>query len=199
MKKIILLIFLLVTGLHYSQETKASKNQKYAFEEANRYLKSNQTAKAAEFFLYTNNMNPKSKIGQLALQKADSIVHQRITGRIIGTWTLRESGSNWGFKDENKGPVKKILTITNDDFQFYEYNIETKVKKLVKTEKLAFEKYKDPNASVLDFIFSDNSLWAFYFDEERNILRQVNTGEQTPEGRTDIVCGNSELRYIKED
>jgi hypothetical protein len=199
MKKIILLIFLLVTSLNYSQETKSSKNQKYAFDEANRYLKSNQPEKASEFFYYTNKMNPKSKLGQIALKKGDSIIHQKIKSKIIGTWTLFESGSNWGFKDENKGPVKKILTITNDDFQFYEYDIETKVKKLVKTEKLAFEEYKDPNESSFDFVFSDKSLWAFYFDKERNILRQMNTGEQTAEGRTEIVCGNSELNYIKED
>lgn len=48
-----------------------------------------------------------------------------------------------------------------------------------------------------EFLFSDNQIWWFGIDKNSSELRQINTGEKTKDGRTEIVCGNSELYYTK--
>ncbi|MHC0443138.1 hypothetical protein [Flavobacterium sp. 3-210] len=119
----------------------------------------------------------------------------QVIRKYIGKWVLFESGSNWGFTSEENMSKRKILVITEHEFQFYEEDIETKENKLITIEKISLTTQKDFSYSFIDFVFKDKSLWAFYFDESRNILRQINTGEETNNGRTEIVCGNTELHY----
>ena len=50
---------------------------------------------------------------------------------------------------------------------------------------------------LFDFVFSDKTLWSFYYDEKTKILRQIMTGEDSENGRSEMVCGNSEFKYTK--
>tara|TARA_R110002124_G_scaffold115746_1_gene271719 strand:- start:1352 stop:1504 length:153 start_codon:yes stop_codon:yes gene_type:complete len=44
---------------------------------------------------------------------------------------------------------------------------------------------------------SDNQIWHISKNEKTGELRQVNTGEQNENGRSEIVCGNLELIYTE--
>lgn len=195
MKSTIYIFLLLMPFLNYSQVDKTFEYQKLAFIEAERYLKNNQLEMAIEFFNHVNKLDMKSELAKIAIQRSDSILNVKIKNKIIGKWILFESGSNWGFISEENLSKRKILIISEDDFQFYEKDITTQEYKLIKIEKSFFTKKKDVSGRTTDFVFKDKSLWMFYFDEKRNILRQIYTGEETDEGRTEMVCGNTELNY----
>ncbi len=68
---------------------------------------------------------------------------------------------------------------------------------MIKSENIKFSKSTHESIYSYEFVFSDNQIWWFGIDKNSNQLRQMNTGEETENGRTEIVCGNSELRYIK--
>ncbi|WP_026730095.1 hypothetical protein [Flavobacterium denitrificans] len=197
MKNVISLMFIFISLFNYGQKSSILKEQELGFKKAQKFLKSNQIELAVEVFLYTYKLDIKSKYGQLALVKFDSITQYQVIRKNIGKWVLFESGSNWGFTPEANVSKRKILVITEHEFQFYEEDIATKENKLITTEKIALTTKKDISGSFNDFVFKDKSLWGFYFDEKRNILRQINTGEESTEGRTEIVCGNSEFNYRK--
>ncbi|CAA9200047.1 hypothetical protein FLA105534_02943 [Flavobacterium bizetiae] len=201
MKNIISIFFLLILNINYAQNYGSPEYQKTRIDEAMYCIKNNELERATSILYSVNKINSKNELGKLALKKADSllpIVQQKIIRNLIGTWTLFESGSNWGFKTEKDTLIKKVLIITDKNFQFYEQNLKTKENKLIKTEKTTFTKYEDMSDNQFDFVFTDKSIWAFFINKETNVLRQINTGEETDEGRTEIVCGNSELNYKKD-
>jgi hypothetical protein len=202
MKNTIYIIFLLISNVNYSQDYRSPEYQKLRIDEAITCIKNNELERATMILYFVNNLNRESELGKIALKKADSllpIAQQKIKKNLVGTWTLFESGSNWGFETEKDTLIKKVLIITEKDFQFYEQNIKTKENKLIKTEKTIFTKYRDMSDACFDFVFSDKSIWAFYINKETNVLRQIYTGEETSEGRTEMVCGNAELNYKKSD
>ncbi|MBZ4033689.1 hypothetical protein K6T82_02860 [Flavobacterium sp. 17A] len=195
MKKTLGLFLMLFSVLNYAQNNSTLKNQKIALKEAERFLNRNDLEMAADILKYTIALDPKSKIGELAGSKYDLIIKNKVLKDILGKWVLFERGSNWGFTEEKDNLKRKVLIITETEFQFYEENIQSKELKTIKTEKIILTKQEDGSRSSFDFVFSDKSLWSFFFDEKFGFLRQFNTGEETNEGRTEIFCGNSELRY----
>jgi hypothetical protein len=201
-KSVIYIVFLLISNLNYSQDYRSPEYQKLRIDEAINCVKNNELERATMILYFVNNLNSENELGKMALKKADSllpIAQQKVRKNLVGTWTLFESGSNWGFETEKDTLIKKVLIITEKDFQFYEQNVKTKENKLIKTEKTTFEKYRDTSDSSFDFVFSDKSIWAFYRDEKTNILKQMYTGQETDTGRTEMVCGNTELNYKKND
>ncbi|TDO96557.1 hypothetical protein [Flavobacterium sp. 245] len=202
MKNTIYIIFLLISNVNYSQDYRSPEYQKLRIDDAITCIKNNELERATMILYFVNNINSTNELGKMALKKADSllpIVQQKIRKNLVGTWTLFESGSNWGFETEKDTLIKKVLIITEKDFQFYERNIKTKENKLIKNEKTTFTKYRDTSDACFDFVFSDKSIWAFYINKDTNVLRQIYTGEETKDGRTEMVCGNTELNYKKSD
>ena len=103
-----------------------------------------------------------------------------------------------GSKKTNDTLTKKILIIDIDKFSFYDQNINTKEMKLTKCEKINFTKNRNRKGSLFDFVFFQIiRWWNFYYDEETKILKQIMTGIDSENGRSEIVCGNSEYYYIK--
>ena len=199
MKKIFTLIFLLLFLQSYSQEYGEKGYQKKRFDEATEFLKNNDFESATLTFYFVFRYE-KNELGKIALKKSDSILpkaQQSIKKKLVGKWILSKSGSNWGFKKTNDTLTKKILIIDIDKFSFYDQNINTKEMKLTKCEKINFTKNRNRKGSLFDFVFSDNTLWNFYYDEETKILKQIMTGIDSENGRSEIVCGNSEYYYIK--
>lgn len=200
MKNYILTIILFSISQVWSQEWKDSGYQKKMFDEAKEYLKNLEYSSAAGVFQYVNELNPNNDLGKIAKIKSDSlkpIARIKLIESIIGKWKLKETGSNWGFQNHKDSLNDRILVIEKNKFIFFEQNKITKELKLIKTENIKFSKSIHERFYSYEFVFSDNQIWRFGIDKNSGQLRQMNTGEETENGRTEIVCGNSELRYMK--
>lgn len=200
MKNYILTIILFSISQVWSQEWKDSGYQKKMFDEAKEYLKNLEYSSAAGVFQYVNELNPNNDLGKIAKIKSDSlkpIARIKLIESIIGKWKLKETGSNWGFQNHKDSLNDRILAIEKNKFIFFEQNKITKELKLIKTENIKFSKSIHERFYSYEFVFSDNQIWRFGIDKNSGQLRQMNTGEETENGRTEIVCGNSELRYMK--
>ncbi len=200
MKKYISIIILFNVSLVSSQEWKSPGYQKKMFDEAKEYLNKLEYDKAAGVFQFVNELNPDNEIGKIGKIKSDSlrpIARIKLVESIIGKWKLEETGSNWGFEKKKDSLKDQILIIDKDKFLFYEQNKITKELKLIKSENIKFSKSAYERIYSYEFVFSDNQIWWFGVDKNSNKLRQMNTGEETKIRRTEIVCGNSELRYTK--
>ena len=200
MKKYILTIILFSISQVWSQEWKAPGYQKKMFDEGKEYLRKLEYSSAAGIFQYVNELNPNNDLGKIAKTKSDSlkpIARIKLIESIIGKWKLNETGSNWGFQNHKDSLNDQVLIIEKNKFLFFEQNKKTKELKLIKSENIKFSKSTHESIYSYEFVFSDNQIWWFGIDKNSNQLRQMNTGEETDNRRTEIVCGNSELRYIK--
>ncbi|HEY4617756.1 MAG TPA: hypothetical protein VIH09_06140 [Flavobacterium sp.] len=201
MKKIFTIILFFICFINtWSQDYKSPEYQKKRFEEANEYLKNSDVFRAAGVFQFVNELNPKNELGKISLKKSDSlrpIARQKLKESLIGTWKLNRTGSNWGFEKTTDTINDKILIVNESEFKFYEQNIKTKKLKLIKSEEIKFSKSIHERYYSYEFVFSDNQIWHISKNEKTGELRQVNTGEQNENGRSEIVCGNLELIYTE--
>jgi hypothetical protein len=201
MKKIFTVILFFICFINtWSQDYKSPEYQKKKFEEANKYLKDSDVFRAADLFQFVNELNPKNEFGKISLKKSDSlrpIARQKLKESLIGTWKLNRTGSNWGFEKTTDTINDKILIVNEREFKFYEQNINTKKLKLIKSEEIKFSKSIHERYYSYEFVFSDYQIWHISKNEKTGELRQVNTGEQNENGRSEIVCGNLELIYTK--
>jgi hypothetical protein len=200
MKKYILTIFLFSFSLIWSQKSKNLKDQKIIFEEAQESINKLDYASAIGFYKYVYDLNPDNDLGKKAKIKSDSLKslpRKKYLESIIGKWKLNKVGSNWGFENYKDSLNNRILIIEQNKLIFFEQDKLTNQLKLIKSEDLKFlDSVNDDNYSN-EFLFSDNQIWWFGIDKNNSQLRQMNTGEKTKNGRTEIVCGNSELYYTK--
>ena len=199
MKRLFILIFVFTFSQSFAQEYGQEGYQEKIYQEATEDLKKNEFESAYMGFYFVHKYK-KNDLSIIALKKADSILpfaQQNIRKKIVGKWTLFESGSNWGFEKEKQSDLKKLLIIELDKFSFYDLNIKRNKMTLTKSEKSVFTKNRDMQDLVFDFVFSDRALWSFYYDEKTKILRQIMTGNESENGRSEIVCGNSEYKYTR--
>ena len=199
MKNLFTLIFVFFILQSFAQEYGKEGYQEKRFDEAIQSLKEKEFEKAAFTFYFVYRYN-KNELGEIALKKSDSILpyaQENIRKKIIGKWILTESGSNWGFEKQKDTLIKKVLIIDLDKFSFYDLNLKSNKLTLTKSEKSVFTKNRDMRGLLFDFVFSDKTLWSFYYDEKTKILRQIMTGEDSENGRSEMVCGNSEFKYTK--
>lgn len=199
MKYLFTLIFVFVTLQSFSQEYGEEGYQEKRFDEAIQSLKNEEYENAAFTFYFVSRYK-KNELGEIALKKSDSILpfaQQNIRKKIIGKWVLSESGSNWGFEKQKDSLIKKVLIIHLEQFLFYDLNLKSNKMTLTKSEKSIFTKNRDMRGTLFDFVFSDKTLWNFYYDEKEKTLRMIMTGEDSENGRSEMVCGNSEFRYTK--
>lgn len=200
MKKYILIIFLFSFSLIWSQKSKSLKDQKKIFEEAQESTNKLDYASAIGFYTYVFNLNPNNDLGKKAKIKSDSLKalpRKKFVESIIGKWKLNKVGSNWGFVNYKDSLHNQILIIEQNKLIFFEQDKLTNELKLIKSEDLKFLTSVNEASYSNEFLFSDNQIWWFGIDKNNSELRQMNTGEKTKNGRTEIVCGNSELYYIK--
>ncbi|WP_129583111.1 hypothetical protein [Flavobacterium cyanobacteriorum] len=199
MKSLITIIFAFTFLQNFAQGYGQDGYQEKRYREAVEDLKNNELERAVMGFYFVNSYRT-NELGVIALKKSDSILpfaQHNIRKKIIGKWILSESGSNWGFKKENDSIVKKLLVIEYDKFSFYDLNLKTNEMTLTKSEKSLFTKNRDMRGLLFDFVFSDKTLWSFHYNEKTKTLKQIMTGEDSENGRSEMVCGNPEFIYTK--
>jgi hypothetical protein len=200
MKKYILIIFSFSFSLMWSQKSKSLKDQKKMFEEAQESINKLDFASAIGFYTYVYNLNPNNDLGKKAKVKSDSLKslpRKKYIESLIGKWKLNKVGSNWGYEKYKDSLNNRILIIEQSKLIFYEQDKLTNKLKLIESQNLIFLTSVNEDNYSNEFLFSDNQIWWFGIDKNNSELRQINTGEKTINGRTEIVCGNSELYYTK--
>ena len=184
----------------WSQKSKSLKDQKKMFEEAQESINKLDFASAIGFYTYVYNLNPNNDLGKKAKVKSDSLKslpRKKYIESLIGKWKLNKVGSNWGFEKYKDSLNNRILIIEQSKLIFYEQDKLTNELKLIESQNLIFLTSVNEDNYSNEFLFSDNQIWWFGIDKNNSELRQMNTGEKTINGRTEIVCGNSELYYTK--
>ena len=154
MKSLFILIFVFTFSQSFAQEYGQEGYQEKRYQEATEDLKKNEFESAYMGFYFVHKYK-KNDLSIIALKKADSILpfaQQNIRKKIVGKWTLFESGSNWGFEKEKQSDIKKLLIIELDKFSFYDLNIKTNKMTLTKSEKSVFTKNRDMQDLVFDFV-----------------------------------------------
>jgi hypothetical protein len=89
----------------------------------------------------------------------------------------------------------KFMVIENNQILFYEQSKNYKEMKPIKIENIKFIDQLGMNRSFTEFSDSKKQIWSFLLDESSGVLRVINTGEETENGRTESICGNIEYRY----
>lgn len=199
MKRLFIISIILFFSKSFAQDYGQEGYQEKRYQEAMAALKNKEYESACNEFYFVHGYK-KNELSRIALKKADSLLpfaQKNIRKKIIGKWMLKESGSNWGFEKVKDNGIQKFLFIDEDQFSFYDLDIKTNKMTLTKVEKSVFTKIRDYRNLAFDFVFSDKTLWKFYFIEEKQILKQFMIGEETENGRSEIVCGNSEYNYTR--
>ena len=199
MRNIFNIIIFLITFNSFSQENRKSEIQIERYNKALDFISEGINSKAMSYLYSAHFIIPNSEIGIKALGKYDSIkphFRKELINKIQGTWRLTKYGTNWGFTNKNNlNENENILEITKNELHFYEQNIDTKERNLLKIEKLEFAEPSGFYSSCTDITFSDNQIWNYSLKGSKDILYAFNTGQLTENSRTVMSCGNSENYY----
>lgn len=204
MKKILLIIFLFTVNFGLAQETEKEKRiadfQSKWMKIAEEDLHKSETRQAFKAFGIVCMMDSLSEKAQISIHKRDSlrsILRSRLIPKLIGTWKLKSSGSNWGMSETDKDSKKdKILVISAETLSFFEVKKRTNKRRLVKSESIKFNNVQGDFPSYSELIYSDNQIWDYSSNQDGTILHLTNTGKLNENNsRTLIVCGNTELIY----
>jgi hypothetical protein len=198
MRNIVTIIFLLISFHSWAQNDEIIAYQKDRFELAISFFEKSEFETAADLFSYVHKLNPNNELGQFALKKVDSlkpVIRKNFIESITGKWKLSKIDSNWLLNDIDKNDVDKFILIDNNQILFYEQNKNSKEMKLIKTENIKFIDQLGMNRSFTEFADSKKQIWSYTLDESSDILRVINNGEETKEGRTESVCGNIKYYY----
>jgi hypothetical protein len=194
MRKIIVLILFFVSFSSFGQDEKIINFQKERFDYAILFLEQSEFEKAADLFSYVHKLIPNNELGKFALKKVDSlkpIIRKKFKEKVSGKWKMTKDNLNI------TNVLVKYIEIENDQISYYEQLKNSKEVKLVKKERMKFVDQIGMNRSFTEFADSNKKIWALLIDESTGILRVINTGEETKDGRTESVCGNIEYEYIK--
>lgn len=179
------------------QETDRSNYQKQLYETGIRTVQNHDTLEAIRTFKICQNIHPENKIGISAKQKADSlksILRKDKIKTLIGNWKWKPQDGNWSIPENDlRG---KMITINNEEIQFFELYKSSKEWKLVNVEKLIFSENPE-SFSYTDIIYSNNEVWEYNIDTSTGELTAFYIGEKTENNYTMLVCGNPRLIYFK--
>lgn len=204
MKNVLKILILLLISFCYAQsEEQKEKIKQYQIEwtnKAEQNILDGQIDKAFIAYGFVKNIDSLTEKGKIASRKVDSlkiIVRNELKSNIVGTWKLKNSGSNWGISEANNDSEKdKILIISENSLSFYETDKLTNKTEHIKTEKIKFNNRAGMFPSFWELVYSNNQIWSFRLKNDGQILHLTNTGEVTENNsRTEIVCGNLELIY----
>ncbi|MFH6992349.1 hypothetical protein [Flavobacterium sp. FlaQc-48] len=197
MKTIIFIMTLFLSFQIHSQRNNETLQSK-EFDLANHYLKKSDAKIAMNYFYSSGRCNSKTKMGELAIKKADSlkiVVKKEFINELIGNWKMFDDVPSWVMRDDNS--VSQMIKISPEEIQFYELKRNAKNWELTKTEKIIYDDLLSNESSYSDIVYSDNTIWNFYRDENTGYLNLTHTGEKTPTGRSEIFCGTTRKTYFK--
>ena len=197
MKRYLLILLIIFAKKATAQDSDRSDYQRQLFELAISTCKSGDYLEAIRTFSISNTINPKAKIAEFALKKADSlksILRQNKINKLIGRWKWISKEGNWALRDD--GLVGKMITIDPENILFFDLYRNSKQWELVQTEKIEFS--ENPQSySFTNILYANNQVWDYNIHNDTVELTAFYIGEKIEDNYTDLVCGNQKLIYFK--
>ncbi|MDX6183434.1 hypothetical protein SGQ44_13195 [Flavobacterium sp. Fl-77] len=199
MKNYLVIITFLFALQNYAQSDVKKKFQKNRYDLAVSHYKKLEYTKAIDLFFVASKIDPESPIGLESRQKVDTlktILRKELVNHLQGTWRKTGNEPSWTTKEKSKisSTEKDELIVINDkQILFYEQNIKTKERKLVKSENFVFYDKEDLNGVFSGIILSDKTIWTYSVDDTAKTLQMLCVGEETQEGTKKIIVDNPEI------
>ena len=200
-KQLLIMLFTLSCAI-YAQGEKLSpeQRQKHFFEEGQKALKERNFNRAYNFFsVAQNGYGPNKEIVSKSIKKTDSlkvIIRADQRQKISGNWKMLTTES-WAMRDPSDSIVGKMIAIDPDQILFYELYDKAKKWNLTKTEKIIFSDKENLTSDPLLIVYSNKEVWHYYIEETSGSLIATYIGEENENGISELVCGNTQLKYFK--
>lgn len=120
--------------------------------------------------------------------------------KVIGTWKLNGDKPIWSVdaaSDNSAKTVEELVEINQTQILFYETDLKTQVKKLIKSEELKYYNKEQSDALFSAIILSDGTIWNCSLNESGDQLHVINIAKQTENGIEKITSDNLERFYSK--
>ena len=203
MKKPLIFLVLLFSCTIIAQNDPKVAFQKTRYELAVSCYKKADFVKALDLFSIASKIKPENELGKESIKKVDSLktmLRKDIMDKVIGTWKMTGDKPLWAVNaasEANSKTVEELIEINQKQILFYELDIKTKAKKLIKSEDLAYYNKEQSDALFSAIILSDGTIWNCSLNEDANILHVINIAKQTENGVEKIKADNPERFYSK--
>ena len=203
MKKPLIFLVLLFSCTIIAQNDPKVAFQKTRYELAVSCYKKADFVKALDLFSIASKIKPENELGKESIKKVDSLktmLRKDIMDKVIGTWKMTGDKPLWAVNaasEANSKTVEELIEINQKQILFYELDIKTKAKKLIKSEDLAYYNKEQSDALFSAIILSDGTIWNCSLNEDANILHVINIAKQTENGVEKINADNPERFYSK--
>jgi hypothetical protein len=150
----VLIVFLLAMQISAQSDVK-KKFQKNRYDLAVAYYKKLDYTKAIDLFFVTYKIDPQSPIGLESNHIVDTlktILRKELVEKVVGTWKKTGDQPSWATTEKSKvanAKKEELIVVTADKIVFYEYDLKTKARKLIKSEDLVFYDKEDLNVRVV--------------------------------------------------
>lgn len=198
----VLIAFLLALQISAQSDVK-KKFQKNRYDLAVSYYKKLDYAKAIDLFALASKIDPENPIGLESHQIVDTlkiILRNELVDELQGTWKKTGNEPSWTVTQKNKvsaSSTEEIVVVNAKKMEFYEQDLETNERKLLKSEDLVFYDKEELNGLFSDIILADGTIWSYIVDEAARTLRVVYVGKETEDGIEKVVSDNPEIYYIR--
>jgi hypothetical protein len=203
MKKPLIFLVLLFSCTIIAQNDPKVAFQKTRYELAVSCYKKADFVKALDLFSIASKIKPENELGKESVKKVDSLkimLRKNIMDKVIGTWKMTGDKPLWSVDaatDTNSKMVEELVEIDQKQILFYELDIKTKAKKLIKSEDLVYYNKDESDALFSAIILSDGTIWNCSLNENSDILHVINIAKQTENGVEKINADNLERFYSK--
>ena len=203
MKKPLIFLILLLSCKIIAQSDPKATFQKTRYELAVSCYKKADFVKALDLFSIASKIRPENELGKESIKKVDTLktmLRKNILDKVIGTWKMNGDKPLWSVdaaSNASAKTVEELVEINQSQILFYETDIKTKVKKLIKTEDLKYYNKEQSDALFSAVILSDGTIWNCSLNESGDILHVINIAKQTENGIEKINSENLERFYSK--
>ena len=203
MKKPLIFLVLLFSCTIFAQSDPKTAFQKTRYELAVSCYKKADFVKALDLFSIASKIKPENDLGKESSKKVDTLktmLRKNIMDKVIGTWKMNGDKPLWSVDAAANAAAKtvdELVEINEKQILFYEIDIKTKAKKLIKSEDLKYYNKEQCDALFSAVILSDGTIWNCSLNEAEDLLHVINIARQTQNGIEKITSNNLERFYSK--
>ena len=203
MKKPLIFLVLLFSCTIFAQNDSRVAFQKTRYELAVSCYKKADFVKALDLFSIASRIKPENELGKESIKKVDTLktmLRKNIMDKVIGTWKMNGDKPLWSVdaaSNASAKTVKEVVEINQNQILFYETDLTTKIKKLIKSEDLKYYNSEKCDALFSAIILSDGTIWNCSLNESADVLHVINIAKQTGNDIEKITSDNLERFYSK--
>lgn len=203
MKNIFIFLVLFFTSKIVAQNDPKIAFQKSRYDLAMSHYKKADFVKALDLFSIASKIKPENELGKDAIKKVDTLkfmLRKNAMEKVVGTWKMMGDKPVWSVNanlNANENRMEEFVEITQSKILFYEMDIKTKEKKIIRTEDLSYYNKDESDDLFSAIILSDGTIWNCSLNAKEDMLHVVNIANQTEKGIEKITSDNPERFYSK--